>query len=326
MAIGSGLSAQLGMAPETVYGTGVTPTLFIEYDSHSLKPTPGTLETRGSAQITLRSGRFRRYSVSSGGQISFDFMQRSMGKILKQMFGTVVGPTQVGVTEEYTQVHTPALSTGRAGVSATWQAGMPQTDGTVKPFTYAGAKVTAWELKQDVDQNLKVTLTLDTVPTVDTATALAAASYAADLTPLAFIDATVTINAVSVALKSLTLNHTAALDLSRRFLGNTKKEPLANGEWVFGGSLDKEFEDTDIYDDFIAGNTAALVATWAYGEIGTTGNPFKLVVTIPELRYDEGMPALNGSEILTQTVPFKALNNGTDAIITAEYHTDDTAL
>lgn len=326
MAIGSGLSAQLGTALESVYGTAVTPTLFIEYDTNTLKAEPGTLETLGSAQITLRSGRFRRYSKSAGGQVTLDFMQRSMGKILKQMFGTVSGPTQVGTTAEYTQTHTPDLTTGRAGISATWQAGMPQTDGTVKPFLYKGCKVTVWELKQDVDQNLKLSLTLDAVPIVDTTTALASASYAADLTPLAFIDATVTLGGSSVSLKSLTINHTAALATERRFLSNSKKEPLANGEWVFGGSLDKEFEDTDLYDAFIAGDTAALVATWAYGEIEAGGNPFKLVVTIPEIRYDEGMPTLNGSDILTQTVPFKALNNGTDAIITADYNTDDTAL
>lgn len=325
MAIGSGLSNQLMMAPEASYGAVTTPSLAIEYNSESLKYSPDTLESRGSSQIVLRSGRWRRYTKSAGGQVELDFMQRSMGKILAQMYG-VSAIAQVGTTAEWVQTHTPDLTGGGLGISAVWQIGRAQTNGTVVPFTFHGGKVTQWELRQDIDANLKLQLTLDAKPTSDTATALATAVYAASLTPLAFIDATLTLGGSSVDVRSLILNHTRALATDRRFLGNTKKEPIANGEWVFGGSLDKEFEDTALYNAFIAGETAALVATWAYGQIGTTGNPFKLVITIPEIRYDDATPAGNGSDLVTQTVPFKALNNGINPIETAEYHSDDVAL
>lgn len=326
MAIGSGLSGQLATALEGSYGANTTPTLFTEYLEQNLAIEPGTLESRGSGQITLRSGRSRRYAKSAGGTIGLPFMQRGMGKILKQMFGTVVGPTQVGATDEYTQTHTLDLTTGRAGISGVWQAGVPQVDGTVKPFTYHGCKVTAWELVQALDADLALSLTLDAKPTSDTATALAAASYAAGLVPLAFIDATVTIDAVEASLKALTINHQAALQTDRRFLGNTKKEPIANGEWVIGGSFDKEFEDTDLYEAFLSGAEGALVATWAYGDITGDDAPFQLVVTIPCLRYDGQTPNSSGSDIVMQQIPFKALNNGTDPLITAVTHSDDVAL
>lgn len=326
MGIGSGLSGQLGTAIEGSYGANTTPTLFTEYLEQNLAIEPGTLESRGSGQITLRSGRSRRYAKSAGGTIKLPFMQRGMGKILKQMFGTVVGPTQVGSTDEWTQVHTLALTTGRAGVSGVWQAGVPQVDGTVKPFTYHGCKVTAWELVQALDADLALSITLDAKPLSDTSTSLASASYAAGLVPLAFIDATVTIDTVAVSLKSLTINHAAALATDRRFLGNTKKEPIANGEWTIGGSFDKEFEDTDLYDAFLSGAEGALVATWAYGDITGDDAPFLFIVNIPTLRYDGQTPNSSGSDIVMQQIPFKALNNGTDPLITGTYHSDDTAL
>lgn len=326
MGIGSGLSGQLATALENSYGANTTPTLFTEYLEQNLAIEPGTLESRGSGQITLRSGRSRRYAKSAGGTIRLPVMQRGMGKILKQMFGAASGPTQVGSTDEYRQTHTPALSTGRAGVSAVWQAGVPQVDGTVKPFTYHGCKVTAWELVQALDANLALSLTLDAKPVSDTATALAVASYPAGLVPLAFIDATVEIGGVAADLKELTISHQAALNIDRRFLGNTKKEPIANGEWVFGGSFGKEFEDTDLYEAFLSGEEGSLHALWSYGDITGDDAPFFLDITIPCLRYDGQTPNSSGSDIVMQQIPFKALNNGTDAIITALYATDDTAL
>ena len=325
MPIGSGLSAQLGLALENVYGTGVTPTRFHEFNSADLKVEPGTLESRGSGQIVLRTGRSRRYARSAGGPIDLDFMNKGMGYLLKLMFGTSV-VAQVGSTAEYTQTHTLPTSTGGAGVSATMQRGIPTVGGTVVPWTFTGCKMTQWELSNAVDGNLNLKATIDARPVSDHATSLAVASYPADLVPLAFLGAAVTLGGASADLRSISITHNRALATDRRFLGNSKKEPIANGEWQIGGTLDKEFEDTDLYDLFIAGTPAALVATWAYGEIGATGNPYKLEITIPEIRYDGETPSVSGSDIVTQRVPFKALYNGTDPIITAVYHTDDTAL
>lgn len=324
MSIGTGLAGQLGTALEATFGAATTPTLFVEYDEMALAIQPGTLESRSSGDIVLRSGRSRRYAQNAGGTVRMPFMQRSMGKVLKQMFG-IGAIAQVGTTAEWVQTHTPDLTAGRRGISAVWQAGVPQVDGTVKPFTYHGCKVAGWELVQARDANLALSLTLDAQPIKDITTALAVKSYAAGLVPLSFIDASVTIGGAAADLTALTINHTAALATDRRFLGNAKKEPLANGEWVFGGSFDKEFENTTLYDAFISGAEGALVATWAYGAIGG-GNPFKLVVTIPALRYDGETPNSSGSDVVMQSIPFKALSNGTNPIVTAAYHSDDTAI
>lgn len=326
MAIGSGLSAQVMIALEGSYGAATTPTQAIEFNECGLKFEPGTLESRGSGHLFLKDSRSRRYVRQAGGPLALDFMNQGMGKLLKLMFGSVSGPTQVLATAEYVQTHTPNTSGGGAGISAVIQHGIPTVGGTVTPFTFHGCKATAWELVQEVDQNLRLSLTIDAKPQSDRATALAAASYPAHLTPLAFLDATVTLGGASVDLKTLTLSHQRALAVDRRFLGNTKKEPIANGEWVYGGSFDKEFEDTDLYDAFVSGETAALVATWSYGEIGATGNPYLLVVTIPAIRYDGENPTVSGSDIAMQRVPFKAVDNGSDPVITAEYHTSDTTL
>jgi hypothetical protein len=112
--------------------------------------------------------------------------------------------------------------------------------------------------------------------------------------------------------------------VERICLGNTKREPVANGEEAITGAILREFEGTAQYDAWIAGTPAELVATWAYDEIGATGEPFQLIVTIPVIEYDGEMPQANGSEMVMQNLPFKALSNGTDPIIELVYATSDT--
>lgn len=317
MGIGSGLSAQVGLAPEVTYNTPVTPTRFIEFDSEGIVPDVGKLYTRGINQIVQRKGRVRTYVKRHSGPITFDVMNKGMGMLFKQAFG-VATIAQVGETSVYKQTHTLDTTNGKRGISATWQVGRPSVDGTVRPFTYPGAKIIELALSQALEANLKATATLDAGPTVDTATALASASYPADATPLSFIDLVVTVNDVAVSIKTFDMAVRWAMALERRFAGNVRKEPIANGEAVVEGSFGKEFEDLDIYQDWIDGATASLVGTWAYGDD-------QLVLTIPALEYTGGAPSVQSSEILEQNVPWKALYDGTNPIVKAEIYSTDTA-
>jgi hypothetical protein len=86
----------------------------------------------------------------------------------------------------------------------------------------------------------------------------------------------------------------------------------------------REFEGLDQYNDWIAGTPAALTATWEYGDTGD-GQPFALEITIPHVIYTGETPQANGSEITLQNLPFKALDNGTDPVVTMVYSSTDTA-
>ena len=321
MAIPSGLSNQLGIAEEASYGTYQAPTRFFEFLSEGLQPDKRMLASRSAGDQFLRSGQHRHYIAGGGGPIELPFMNQGMGIWLKHMLGSIA-TAQVGATAEYTHTATPA-SDGGFGDYLTVQKGLAQTGGTVTPFNFLGSKITEWEFRQPLDDNLVLALTLD-AKTVERTSALAAASYPASLVPLSFIDATLTIDGTETCVRELRVRGARAMNINRRCLGNSKREPIANGEFVIGGTLTREFEGTDQYDDWIAGTEAALVATWAYGEVESGGNPFKLVITLPAVVYTGEAPAANGSETVMQNLPSQAVYNGTDPIITIAYHTTDT--
>lgn len=320
MPVASGLSSQIGIAEQVAYPTFVTPTRFLEFLSESLTVDKQMLESRSIGSMFLKSGRVRHYIRGGGGQIELPFMNQGMGLLLKHALGAVV-TAQAGATAEYTHTFTPAAD-GGAGDFLTVQKGLADTTGTVRPFNYVGAKVASWELNQALDANLLFRLTFD-AKTVQTSSGLAAASYPDELFPLSFIDAVLTIDGVEVCIREFTITGTRPMDTNRRCLGNTKREPVANGEFTITGTINREFEGTDQYDDWIAGTEAALTATWAFGEIGATGEPYQLVVTIPAVMYTGETPQANGSEITLQNLPFKALDNGDDPVITLVTHTSD---
>lgn len=321
MAIPSGLSSQIGVVGESVYGTFVTPTRFLEFLSESLTVDKQVLESRSIGSMFLKSGRARHYIKGGGGQIEIPFMNKGMGLLLKHALGGAA-IAQVGATAQWLQTFTPAAD-GGAGDFLTVQKGLADTGGTVRPFNYVGSKVTVWELHQVIDANLLLRLTFD-AKSVQTAGALATASYPADLTPLSFIDATLTIDDVAVCVREFTVTGTRAMNVDRRCLGNTKREPVANGEFTITGTILREFEGTEQYDAWIAGTPAALEVTYEYGDTGD-GEPFGLTITIPEVFYTGETPKANGSDITMQNLPFKALDNGTDPVITLLYSSTDVA-
>lgn len=312
MAIPSGLSNQLGIAQETVYGTYVAPTRFLEYNSEGLAPDKQVLRTRSNGDQFQRRGRTRHYIRGGGGPIELDFMNQGMGLLLKHALGAVA-TEDAAADDFYVHTFTPA-SDGGAGDFLTIQKGLADTGGVVRPFNYVGSKILTWQLQQQLDQNLKFSLTIDS-KTVQTSSGLAVASYPDDLTALAFIDATLTVDGTPVCVNEFTIGGARALDVNRRCLGNTKREPVANGEYAITGTLNREFEGMDQYDDWIAGAEAALVATWAYGDFG-------LVVTLPVIEYTGDAPQSNGSEIVRQNLPFMAML-GDDPIIELAYTTTD---
>lgn len=317
MAIGSGLSAQVGFKKESVYGTAVTVDRFFEVDSESFKNVIAHNMTRGIGQRFQRTTRVRTYSERVTGQLALDIMNVGHGGLFEQILG---GVSTAHPATEYVHTFTPDAA-GKLGISGTYQIGRPDSGGTVRAFTYAGCKVLEATIDVEVGQNAKLTLTLDGKSEA-TATALATASYPATAVPLSFIDGAITIDAGAASIKKATISIKDAQDVNRRFIGNTRLEPIANGEMEITGQLDLEFNSLAEYAKFVAGTASALVVTLSYGDTGA-GVPFKLIVTIPSLIYTGETPSVGSSEIVQQPLPFKALYNGTNPIITIAETTTD---
>lgn len=313
---------QLGIAAQSDYETEATVTRFYEWNSDSLKPTLGNILTDIRGSQFHRTTLDRVFPNGGDGDVELDFMQKSMGLWLKHIFGqdTVA---QVGSTVEYTQTCIPAAA-GTRGLALTVQKGLEDGAGVVQPFTLLGGKIARATFSNDLDQNLKLAMTLD-FKGVNDATALAVASYPTGLIPLSFLDANINLDGDDICARNVSVVIERALATDRRCLGNTKREPIPNGKLNVTGTMDLEFENRDQYDAWQAGTLSPLIATWAYGEIGTTGNPFKLVLTLANIKRRGEMPTVSGNEVARQNVAFQALWDGTNPLIQAVYHSSDTA-
>lgn len=327
MAVGSGISAQFGIKAEVTYGTPVTPDRFLEFNSEGIEE-----QFQDMASVGLGSGGFKRTThvvrktIGAGGDIECDLFDRGMGLLFKHCLGTMTTTTVLG--NERRHRATVDLATRMGGLSATVQVGKPSVDGTVRPFTFEGGKVTDWELATEWGGLVTLTTTWD-FEDVKTATALAAPTYIAGRTPYVYADtSTLTIGGSAVFARSIKLTGTTALDIDRRGVtGPLKREPLANDLMAITGELDCEFESLTQYQALVANTVQALAWTLTGDTITGAGGegPYKLVVSIPNLHFTGTPPTVGGPEIVRMTLPFEALYDGTVNPLTIDYHSDDTA-
>jgi hypothetical protein len=322
----TGLASQVAIAPEVTYGTIVAPTIGLEFNQEQITAQVDRVHGKALRNLRMqRADRSRAYVKGAGGTLEMDLLTKGLGKIFKAMFGSVVS-TQPNVGTQplhWKHLFTPDDS-GLLSNSLTLQVGRPSVAGSVIPFTYAGVKVNDWTLSANTGEEAKLSITVD-AKTEDLVTALATPTYPTGAALLTFIDAALTINASAAYVTSVSISGKNALNVDRRGLGNIKKTPVADGMIAITGSFNAEFEDTTHHAAFLAGTTAALVLTFSYGLIdaGQT-DPFQVIVTLPAVEYTGDPPTVQGPSIVANNIKFNALYDGTNPIISLEYHTTDT--
>lgn len=326
MAIRSGLAAQLGMVAEATYGTYLAPTRFLEFISESLSLSVERIESEAlrAGNSVLRDDRWAANRKGVEGSIELEVASKGFGLPLRHMLGSSV-ITQPDVTGNPTvYVHTHTLA-DLYGSSLTMQVGRPDVAGVVQPFSYTGIKVAEWALSSDLDAALMLSLTLDGQNEA-TNQGLAAASFAADDELLYYTGGSITVAGTSFDVTSFSLEGSNALKTDRYFVrANTlKKEPIRSSFVGLTGTLEAEFDNLTAYNRFVNGTYAALTAKWEGSTISGTYK-YALEITLPVVRFDGTTPQVSGPDVLTQSLPFKALNDGVAQPITILYRTTDSA-
>lgn len=313
MALRTGLAAQLGVVDETTYGTPVTVSRFFDFNSESIK-----LDLRRIASSGIRANRYNRarsgaygsHKAGAAGTVELEVLDKGFGFWLKHMLGAVA---TTGAGDPYT--HTGSLG-DLAGDSFTLQVGRPDVSGTVRAFTYHGGKVAAWTLACANDGLLVCSLDVD-FEDEDTDTSLAVASYPSGAIPHVFTGGTITVGGSSADVLSMEVRGDNGLKRDRYFLRNSglKKEPLQTGTEL-SGTLTAEFEGLTHYNRFRNTTEAAFTATFAT----STSPAHDLVITLPLVRFDGETPSVGGTDVLQQSLPFVALDDGA----TIAYRTADS--
>lgn len=357
MGIGSGLGGSLGAKVEGTYGTYIAPTSWTEFTKESLNRNQKSSVSSGLAAGRLVDFGNRRFITTESGNGSIDtpFWDRGtssaaggMGKLLGAIFGGSVVPIVNAATTAFTQTYDIADT---AGKSLTLQAGVPDTTGTVRPYTFLGSKNSGMTIECGVDSEVSLSTDWDIRQVVETQT-LAAPSYSPAVQPFHFGMATiglstagsyvaysptsgVTTNNISGVRKvSLKLDRKLADD--RFYMGNTvattsnailKSEPITNDVVAVSGTLDFDFVDKTIFSDrFLSNSPFALTIAFTSPQLAGAGFNFQLVLQMSQCYVDGDTPQLDGPGVVAPSVPFVCLADGTNSALRLIYTSTDTVV
>jgi hypothetical protein len=338
------LDAQLGIAPESTYGTQVTPNTsngrFYEVvpgDGFDYRPNrvqddglrPGMVGPRAKRRVTPNG--------DYGATLNQTVKSRGYGLLLNLMCGGT--PTNTVVSGAvYQVVHT----LGGALKPFTAQLGVPriQADGStvIDPFTAFGCTVPSFGFSMDNADRLRLKFDVD-ARDLNTSTALAtygdpsgalnlftfagAALYGGTYTaPTATALATGATPLANVTNWSMDVSRNA--DVSR-FLANGggKKNIPIPGQAAATGTIGIEYSDTVYRDGFLADTDLTLVVNFQAAQLASGYETFQ--VAIADFRLDGELPKPTG-DTTKASCNYTALENDTNPLLQVIQRTLDTAL
>lgn len=252
MALGLGHASFLGIAEESVWGTPVARTDFIEYNQHSIGVEERKLISPSLYRIGTHKNRIQRGAVAVGGDIVFNPQYEGWLKILKHAMGGLatiaIDPTNAATVHQHTFTIADALPNGLT---------LELQEDPATSFVVEGCKVDQIAFRISTESLMEVTASVvgqdvnaaaASTPTFDTTTPIIKDS-----------DATLTWNAGSVCVKEAEIVLANNLTRDRRCLADRLiKEPVRGGKLAVSGRFVAEFDSTTLYDDFRNGTFRAL--------------------------------------------------------------------
>lgn len=331
MAVGSGLGSQIGFAPETTYGTAVTPTTWLEARSAGLE-----LQVEHMMSEALRTGlkvqRTDRQVVNRkgvNGEIELDILSNSMARWLRHAMNDdrAFSTTKTGAGPAYT--YTYELGDPASLASMTIQTGVADVGGTVRRMDATGCFISEFSLSNSVDEILQGSFTVDGRDYTPSASAVTSASYATSTEPLTFAGGSVSLAGSATPVRSFEVSVSHGIDLERYQINSTtlKSRPIRNALTEITGTVELEFGASSVgtwgtdtlVDRYRSGTAIAVGASWT-GTSAITGTTYpSLAVNMDSCIITSCTPTIAGPEIIILSLEFMALDNGSDAPIDLVY-------
>lgn len=321
------IETQLGTKDETTYGTAVTVDRFIPFLSESIQPETFRTRTPGlrAGKRTARTDEYVAGITGYAGSIEVPVESLGFGVWLKRALGAVStsGPTggayqHVGVIDPDVCVPSFTMQVNRAFAPCAV---------TDQAFTWEGCQVSSWELNVSVDEVVKFSAEI-IAEDGTTGTALAAASYPA-AEPLAWSKASLTVGGTSVPVTSFSLKCNNNLKTDRHYLQNSaRRSEAARDDFPeVTVEFEADFSSLTQYNRFVAetaaGTRAALVFAATSVTAITTGVFPGVSISLPAVDFTELSVAVEGTEMLMQSITGTVLDNGTDQPISFTYTSAD---
>jgi hypothetical protein len=322
------IETQLGTKDETTYGTAVTVDRFVPFLSESIQPETFRTRTPGlrAGKRTARTDEYVAGVTGYAGSIEIPVESLGFGVWLKRALGGVStsGPTggayqHVGVIDPDVCVPSFTMQVNRAFAPCAV---------TDQAFTWEGCQVSSWELNVSVDEVVKFSAEI-IAEDGTTGTALASASYPAG-EPLSWSKASLTVGGTAVPVTSFSLKCNNNLKTDRHYLQNSARRSQAARDDFPEVTVEFEadFSSLTQYNRFVAetaaGTRAALVFAATSVTAITTGVFPGVSISLPAVDFTELSVAVEGTEMLMQSITGMVLDNGTDEPISFTYTSADS--
>jgi hypothetical protein len=314
MPVTGGLNSQLGIAEEVTPGTAVTVTRFLEFDKETLKNGIERVEHSGlrPTRRVLGSNNWKAGKHSPGGTLEMVLQSTNTAVIFKHALGAVATTTPVSATLARQHKCTVGAIDGK---SLSIQVGLTSDDGTTRTKTYAGCKISEWEISNKVGENVNLALTIDAIAE-SVVTALAVASYPTTTDDFFYIGGAIQIAGAATDVSEWSLKGSNGLNTDDRYYirattPHLKKEQLeGKAQREYAGELTIPFLDWTAYNRFVNGTTASLMFTYATASFIEGSTPWSFTISIPAARFDGDTPAVDGTGSIPQKLPFKVVDAG----------------
>jgi hypothetical protein len=325
----------VGIGKETVYGTAVTVSRFLEFtEPKPFVPDLGVVQGSGirPGSRVARSARRVQTLQQAAGSINVELFSKGLGLLWEACMGAA---TSQSVSDGvYQQVFKLADDLP----SHTIQFGAPNAAGAISPITFMGCMIDSWELGGDVGQLATLATTWDARET-ETAGSYAAptypsggslfrvqdaAIYSGTLTmPTATALASATAPIAGVKSFKITCGNALVKDRFFAAAGGLKAKPLP-GTREPKIELGVEYGTNALRDAWLADTPMSLLITLTAGAL--TSGLETLQVVIPEIKLDGGLPEGSAEAPAQQSITASVLDNLALTPLAIVARTSDTAL
>lgn len=318
----------IGIAKETTYGTYVVPSRHLEFTSEGFDSEPEFLQGEGLrvGAVLARAARRSTGKVSASGDLEVEALTSGQGILWEAALGQVT--VTANGTGGSTHIYTPAVTDPMPSYSI--QKGVPLLGGgAIQPHTFLGAMCSSIELTAP-DNGILTVKTEWMAKEMNTTTGYAPAVYPAAADLFTFTGGSIyvgnTVTAPSGAALAVVTGSPLAnvVDASVKWENNlddagynlggggrrTRKNAL--GLRSGSGKITAEFDSTTLRDAFINQTRLTLVLTFTAGaSYGTPGRVSTLQVYCPVIVLEGEIPKANGGDVITQSIDFTILDDGT---------------
>ena len=311
-----GYNAVLGLGKESAFGTFVTSTMFLEFNSESLKYAiePVKIEAINGSRDFKKIVQGNA-SVSGGIEAPFNVAADACVILFKQAMGgtsTVIAAS----SSSYTHTLTPGdMENNRSTSTANHLKGLSIAvrpgDSAAQTWNFFGCRVNQFTLKADVGSPVVMSAELVGQGCSISAT-MPAASYS-DVNPVIFAGASVKTGATTTTVaveyvKSFELSINNNINTDHRVLGSRLVQQLPPVMREITLKVSQVFDTTTAYDRFIAQTDTTFELTLdSQIVLGASTGTYNCVITLPRCVLGPNNPAVSGPGPIQQELEYICL-------------------